>query len=224
MRLYYDPSSTTCRPISMFAADTGIDLDFVNVILFQEEHLQPWFAALNPNRAVPVLVDDGFVLTESSAILRYIADAYRSPAYPTAPKDRARVNERLDWFMTLFMHDVSYALVYPHVIPHMKMSDATMAEFTAVMQPRGFRRLDILDSWLASSTYVCGEDITLADYLGVSAATLGELIAFDYSPWPNIQRWIATMKSRPAWDETQCAFEGWKSAIRSLNQSELLPA
>ncbi|MBI1360147.1 MAG: glutathione S-transferase family protein [Alphaproteobacteria bacterium] len=224
MRLYYDPSSTTCRPVTLFAAEAGIDLDYIPVILFQQEHLQPWFAELNPNQTVPVLVDDGFVLTESSAILKYLADAAGSPAYPPAPKARARVNERMDWFATLFMHNVCYALIYPRVIPHLRMSDATLAEYTKLMQPRGFQRLGVLDAWLAETPYVCGDDITLADYLGVSAATLGELIDFDYSPWPNVQRWIAAMKARPAWSQTQCAFDGWKSAIRTASRGELQPA
>ena len=46
------------------------------------EHMKPAYAAINPNRLVPVLEDGDFRLTESSAILKYLADKIDSPAYP----------------------------------------------------------------------------------------------------------------------------------------------
>ena len=59
------------------------------------------FLALNPVGGIPVLEDDGFVLTESQAILRYLADREgRDDLYPAAPRERARVDEFLDRFTT----------------------------------------------------------------------------------------------------------------------------
>jgi len=60
--------------------------------------MQPGYAAVNPSRQVPVLDDDGFLLSESSAILKYVADKIGSPAYPKDPKKRAKINELMDWF------------------------------------------------------------------------------------------------------------------------------
>lgn len=224
IRLYSDPSSTTSRPVILFAADAGIQLDLVNVNLMAGEHQQPWFAALNPSKAVPVLQDGDFVLTESSAILRYIAEAYGDAAYPKDPRQRARVNERMDWFVTLFRHDVCYGLCYPAVLSQYRLSEAAQGEYFAFHRPRAAARFDVLDAWLAETPYVCGETITLADYLGVCAATLTELVHMDLSAWPNVQRWIAAMKKRPAWDETQCAFYGWLSAIDSTAAARRLSA
>src|SRR5262245_38254536 len=82
LRLYYDPASTTCRPIILFASETGIPLDYRLVDLFSDENRSEAYTRLNPNQAVPVLEHDGFVLTESSAILKYLADLTDSPAYP----------------------------------------------------------------------------------------------------------------------------------------------
>ena len=74
MRLYYHPASTTCRMIMLFASEEGIDLDYEIVDLFTGEHLKPDFATINPNCLVPALEDSGFRLTESSAILKYLAN------------------------------------------------------------------------------------------------------------------------------------------------------
>ena len=92
MKLYYHPGSTTCRPLMLFAAETNIPLDYQVVDLFTGEQYQPPYEAINPNHLVPVLEDDGFRLTESSAILKYLAEKTGSPAYPRDLKQRARVN------------------------------------------------------------------------------------------------------------------------------------
>ena len=89
MKLYYHPVSTTSRPIVLFAAESGIDLDYELVDLFTGAQYQPEYAAINPSRQVPVLEDGDFRLTESSAILKYLADKTGSPAYPSDLRKRA---------------------------------------------------------------------------------------------------------------------------------------
>ena len=82
MKLYYHPVSTVSRPVVLFAMDSGIDLDYQLVDLATGEHLQPAYEAVNPSKLVPVLEDGDFRLTESSAILKYLADKVDSAAYP----------------------------------------------------------------------------------------------------------------------------------------------
>ncbi|TMG87268.1 MAG: glutathione S-transferase family protein, partial [Betaproteobacteria bacterium] len=82
MKLYYHPVSTTSRPIVLFATESGIDLDYQVVDLFTGEQYKPEYSAVNPSHQVPVLEDGDFRLTESSAILKYLAEKTRSPAYP----------------------------------------------------------------------------------------------------------------------------------------------
>ena len=63
------------------------------------------------------------------------------------------------------------------------------------------------ESWIGPhNRYVCGNDITIADYLGIAHVTLGEAAHVDYSRWPNIERWIARMKQRPSWSTVNAAF------------------
>jgi glutathione S-transferase len=83
MKLYYHPASTTSRPIMLFAAESGLDLEFQIIDILTGEHLQPAYVAINPNHQVPLLQDGDFRLTESSAILKYLAEKTGSRAYPT---------------------------------------------------------------------------------------------------------------------------------------------
>ena len=92
MKLYYHPVSTVSRPVVLFAADNAIALDYQVVDLMTGEHMGAAYAKINPSQQVPVLEDGDFRLTESSAILKYLADKVHSPAYPSDLKKRARVN------------------------------------------------------------------------------------------------------------------------------------
>jgi glutathione S-transferase len=213
--LYFFPASTTSRPVAFFAADAGIALEEVPVNLLLGEHLTAAFTAINPNQAVPVLEHDGMILTECSAILKYLADLNGSPAYPADLKARAQVNRWMDWFISLFASDFNYGIVYPQILPHYAISAATDAERRAWHSARVAKRLKVLDLQLADGgPYICGDAVTLADYLGVCFITNGELVDFDFSPWPHVQRWIATMKARPAWCEVHAAFYGWRAALQ----------
>jgi glutathione S-transferase len=227
MKLYLEPTATTCRGITLFAAEHDLPLELVHVDLFNGDHATPEFAAVNPNQRVPVLEHDGFRLTESSAILKYLAELTDSPTYPKALKARARVNEAMDWFNTGLYFDLGYGAVYPQVLPaYRREHPAAQADVLQRGYARGARWLHLLDDRLAGQDgdFVCGEDISLADYLGSAYVTLAELVAFDFSPYPFVRKWLGVMRARPAWDEVNAAFYGWRSAVLSQLKPERLSA
>lgn len=219
LRLHYDPASTTCRPIILFAAENGIEMDFQLVDLFSDENRSDWYTRLNANQAVPVLEHDDFVLTESSAILKYLADLTDSPAYPKDLRQRARVNEVMDFFNTYLMRDYVYGLVYSRVLGHYRLSGPAQAQVIALHEPRAARRLKALDTWIGAKTFICGDSISIADHFGSGIVTAGELVGYDLRPWANVTRWLNTMKSLPTWDEVHAGFYGWRSAIEAQNRA-----
>jgi glutathione S-transferase len=217
MKVYLHPVSTTSRPILLFAADSGLDLEVKVVDLFSGEHLGEAYAAINPNHMVPVLEDGDFRLTESSAILKYLADKIGSPAYPKAPRMRARVNEMMDWFTTNFCRDFNYGLVYPQVFPSLRRADLTVQAATIAWGRENARRwLKILDESLIgpSKPYLCGNDVTLADYVGAPMLTAGELVGCDFAPWPNVVRWLGNMKRGRNWTKANDAFYGLVESVK----------
>ncbi|HQR48662.1 MAG TPA: glutathione S-transferase family protein [Steroidobacteraceae bacterium] len=209
MRLYYHPVSTACRPVMLLAAEDGIDLEYKLVDLFKGEQLQPEFAAINPSRLVPALDDDGFILTEGSAILKYLADKAGSTAYPKELRQRARVNELMDWFNTGLYRDLGYGLVYPQTLPHHKRPDARVqAGVLEWGREKSRHWLGILDQHLLGpkGAWLAGNAVSLADYFGAAIVTLGEVIRLDYGAWPNVTRWLCNVKARPAWSKVNEAF------------------
>lgn len=217
MKLYYDPISTTSRAVTFFLADQKIKIDDEVVSLFAEAHKTAEFKALNPNGQLPVLVDGDFVLTESSAILKYLADQAGSPAYPREAQARARINEAMDWFNTGFHMSYCVFLAYRYLLPELASLNAvTLNEIETLGQAKTQKYMDVLDShMIGDRAFVCGDEISLADYLGATHVTLGEVRNFDLSPWPNVARWIASLKARPAWNAAYAGFNGMLSAARA---------
>jgi glutathione S-transferase len=217
MKLYMHPVSMTSRPVRLFIAESGIAVDEQMVDLMAGEHYGEAFTAINPSRQVPVLEDGDLRLTESSAILKYLADKIDSPAYPKDLKQRAKVNEMMDWFNTTFYRDYAYGWIYPQLFPHHRRPTEEIHQATIAWgKERSIDRLRILnDYWLGQGkTYLCGDRITIADYFGACLLTLGEIIRCDFSAYPNIQRWLAHMKRLPSWPKVNEALYGFAEAVK----------
>jgi glutathione S-transferase len=217
MKLYMHPVSMTSRPVRLFAAENNIALDEEVVDLMTGAHMQPPYSEINPNCLVPMLVDGDLKLTESSAILKYLADKIGSPAYPKDLKARAKVNEVMDWINTNFYREWGYNLCYPQLFPHLKRRSDEAQDATLAFGKENSRRwLKLLnDYWLGpDKPYLCGDQMTIADYFGAGIVTLGEVIEVDFSPYPNVQKWLARVKTLPNWDKVNEVFNGLVQSVK----------
>ena len=207
MKLYHHPVSTTSRPIVLFAAESGIALDYEVVDLFTGAQYKPEYAAINPSCQVPVLEDGDFRLTECSAILKYLAEKNDSPAYPADLRKRARVNERMDWLNTGFYRDFSYGFVYPQIFPFMRRPDETVQAGTVAWgRDKALFWLKTLEQIIGRNRYLCGDEMTIADYMGAVMLVGGEAIGLDFAAYPNISRWLGQMKGLEHWAPVNEAF------------------
>jgi len=218
MKLYMHPVSMTSRPVRLFIAENKIPVEEVTVDLMKGEHMQPAYAAINPNSLVPMIEDGDLKLTESSAILKYLADKIGSPAYPKDLKQRAKVNEMMDWLNTNFYREWGYNLCYPQLFPHLKRrSDEAQSATIEFGQQNAKRWLKVLnDHWIGPNRqYLCGNEVTIADYFGAGIVTLGEVIRVDFSPYPNVKRWLNNMKKLPSWGKTNEVFYGLVESVKN---------
>lgn len=220
MKLYCHPVSTASRPVMQFCIDADIDCEFIPVDLMQGEHRRPPYSTMNPNCLVPMLEDGDFVLTESSAILKYLADKYGHPAYPRDLKQRARVNELMDWFNTGFYREYGYHLIYPQVFPdHKRSGDEAHRGTIDWGKAKSAAALEILDEHYlpGPGPFLTGAgEPTIADFFGTAIVTLGECIGVDLAAYPHIERWISAMKVRPSWGETNEMFEGFAASLAGM--------
>jgi glutathione S-transferase len=216
MKLYQHPASTTCRPLLMFIAEHGLTIDLQVVDLFSGEHLGDAYGAVNPSRMVPTLQDGHFVLTESSAILKYLADRFDSTAYPKDLQARARVNEMMDWVNTQLSRDLAHGTVYAQIFPHHRRpGDDVQRATVAWGQERAQRWMRVLDQDLLGPQrlFMCGPQITIADYFGAAFVHLAEVIGSDLTRYPNLHRWLGRMKALSSWTPTYAAVEAFAAGL-----------
>ena len=216
MKIYYHPVSTTSRPLMLFAQENALPIEFQVVDLMKGEHVQPSYEKINPSKLVPVLEDGEFRLTESSAILKYLAEKFNSPAYPKDLKARARVNEMMDWINTQLCRDLAYGLVYPQIFPNHKREDEKVQAATlawAKVRAKGWMK--VMDEHLVGNkTWLCGDRITIADYFAGPFVSLAEFIRSDFGPFPNLKRWYERMKGLKSWPKVHEAFYGFAGSLK----------
>jgi len=207
MKLYCDPISTTSRAVMMLIRELGLDVEFVTVDLMTGGHQAPEYVALNPNGIVPFLVDGDFQLGESAAILKYLAQKAGSDLYPAEPRAQIRVDEAVSWFSTQFHEYFCMMVCYPNMgVPHGAPPELLQA-MMAFGREHAPRWLKVLDGHiLGDRDYVTGDKASIADFLGLAFVLLGPVAAFDFSPYPNIQAWVARMQARPAYEPTYATF------------------
>jgi glutathione S-transferase len=216
MKLYMHPASTASRPVRLFIAEKKLDVQEQVVDILSGEHYKDEYTAINPSRQVPTLEDGSFRMTESSAILKYLASKNDLPEYPKDLQKRARVDEVMDWFNTQFYRDFGYGLLYPQVFPHHKRPTEEIHNGTIAWgkdKSKGW--FSVLDKhYIASHQYTCGDTITIADYFGACIVTAGELVGCTFEGLPNVQRWLGNVKKLGSWAKINEVMYGFASSLK----------
>ncbi|MEJ1160857.1 glutathione S-transferase family protein [Prosthecomicrobium sp. N25] len=154
----------------------------------------PWFARINPAKRVPVLEDDGLVVTESLAINLYLAKTYGPAIYPSDPKAEAKVLQWSFFAATELERPIGRYNYNTFVYAPEKRSAEAAAAALAEATPR----LQLLDLALGASPYLVGDAFTIAD-LNVASVLYGVWFnGFDFSSTPNVAAWLERCLERPA--------------------------
>jgi glutathione S-transferase len=216
LTLYTNPVSTAARPVMLFIAEKKLPVEYRVLDMMKGEHKGASYLAINPNGQVPALEDGDFRMTESSAILKYLAARFNAPEYPTDLKDRAKIDAAMDWFNTNFYRDFGYGLLYPQIFPHHKRpSDEAQTTHIAWGKEKTKAALAILDQHIiGSNDYVANNRISIADYFGAGILCAGELIGCTFADYPNVQRWIGNMKKLSSWDSVHEVMYGFAGSLK----------
>jgi glutathione S-transferase len=107
--------------------------------------------------------------------------------------------------------------VYPQIFPtHKRPSDAHQNGTLSWAKERVQSWMKVLDAhMLGKSAYLAGSTITIADYYGSSCVSLGEAIRVDYSPYPNVTRWLGKMKELESWNKVYEVFYGFAGSMKA---------
>jgi len=191
LRIYGSAKSRALRNLWLLG-ELDIPYDHKDYLPGCSETRTPEFLALNPNGRIPVIDDDGFVLSESMAINLYLARKHGSPLYPSDTKSEALLFQWSFWqtdridrqLVNYFMH----SRVLPEAERKREIAEASWNEAVAAF--------DVLEVALRKSQWLAGSAFSLGD-LNVGGA-LYRALFLDLSKWPHLQAWLTQCWQRSA--------------------------
>ena len=206
LQVYLDPCTVNSRKVLAGLDLIGIPYELRHVDYFSGAHKKPEFLEINPNGAVPAVVDGDLALSESNAILQYAADLGASEKYyPRDLKQRADINRWLLWEASTWFPSCYTYLVEYVVKPLLKTQpDETIIEKEAA---NWHRLAGILDARLAKSKWLAGDTVTIADIAVAAPMHLRKWQRLPLDEHANLKRWMADVERLPCWQKTQGAVE-----------------
>jgi GST-like protein len=189
---FYFNASPNPMKVALFLEEAGLPYRPVPVDTFRGAQFSSEFSELNPNGKVPVIVDNGTVVFDSSAILLYLAQKHGrfSPAASDHPG-------MLSWLMFVASGLGPFcgqAVHFRHYAPEPKAYAETRYAFEAR------RHFGILDAHLADRDWMVGADYSIID---MSVWAWGRHVDLVVGPearpkLPHLMRLVETIEARPA--------------------------
>nr|XP_040050618.1 glutathione S-transferase theta-1a [Gasterosteus aculeatus aculeatus] len=171
MELYLDLRSQPCRSVFLFARAVGIPFEFKLVDLSKGQQYTEEFGDISAVRKVPVMKDGGFVLTESTSILKYLVQKHRALVkdhwFPEDLQQRARVNEYLSWqHLNLRAHG-SKVFLLKALFPVVMGYEVAQEKMEAAVEDLNQSLRLLEEKFLQSRAFLIGEKISLADLVAI---------------------------------------------------------
>jgi len=193
LKLHYHPLSTYSRRVLIALREKGIDGELVPVDMAKGAHRAPEYLALNPYGRVPTLVEDGFVLYESTAILEYLEAAHPTPALvPADARGRALAA------MHVKLCDIQLArqtgiIIFPkRFLPRERWDEAAMAQAKKEIE----KHLAIVERQLAGRQWMVGDRYGIVEVCYTPFVEFFPLM--EIAPPPAVAAWTARMLDRPS--------------------------
>ncbi|KAG8299051.1 glutathione S-transferase 1-like [Homalodisca vitripennis] len=212
MILYYVPEGPPSLAVMMALKHFQIDYKLVEVDFPKGEHLKEEYEKMNPQKEIPTLDDNGFFLSESTAILQYLAEQYKKddPIYPNEAKKRAIVNHRLAFNVaSYYARIVDYAVGpiffdYERAPGGLKKLNYVLAQFDTILERQ-------------NTKFSAGDNLTIADFALVAATLCLEAIDFSLAEYKHITKWYNTFKQE--FPELWTIAEGGMKELNKYNSN-----
>jgi len=190
------PLSGHSHRVELFASIAGINHEVNTINLAAGEHKQAEFLALNPDGQVPTIVDDGEAISDSSAILVYLARKYANDYLPQDPVEEAQVQR----FLTLAAGEIAFGPAAARLINVFNADiDPVFAKSIAE------KALTKLERHMSGKEYLVANRPTIADIAIYSYVAHAPEGGISLAPYPNVSRLLANVE----------ALEGFKPMVSS---------
>jgi glutathione S-transferase len=222
MKLYLFPLSGRVIGIVALKHHLALDCEVVPIDLGRGDQLAPQYLALNPNKKMPTLEDDGFVLWESNAILFYMAAQYREKGlWPSDLKGQSDVLRWLAWESAHWDAESIGMVVFEKSSKAVLGLGAPDPAFIARGEQNFSRFAAVLDEALKGKSWLAGERLTIADFAVGGLIPSAERLELPVAKFPEISRWYRSLSALPAWREAlasrDAAMAAWLANRAKVN-------
>ena len=197
IKLYDSKVSPYARKARLIAAELGLPLEKIAVDFKKGQPRTPEYLALNPNGKVPMIDDDGFVLWESIAILKYLASK-KPGLLPTDVRGMAEADQWMFWWSNHAEAAIELLLYELLLKPYFGKpgNDASIiAEAHALLD----RFLPVLEQRLTGRDYVMDKlsvvDFAIAPVLEIAPG----LLKVNLDKYSAINAWLKRLQAKPYW-------------------------
>lgn len=191
MKIYGDSQSGNCYKLKLVASFLKIPYEWIELDIKNGDTKTESFLKLNPNGKIPILLfDDGRVLSESNAILNFLAEG--SELLPKDPFEKAKV---LQWqFFEQYSHE-PYIAVARFIQHYLGIPEDRRVEYES-KQVGGHKALKVMEIQLEKTPYLVGDSMTLADISLFAYTHVSQEGGFDLSQYPKIKEWIQRIQNQ----------------------------
>ncbi len=192
MKIYGDSQSGNCYKIQLVCAMLAIPHQWITVDILAGETRSAAFLRKNPNGKIPTLeLDDGRTLSESNAIINYLA-----ADSDLLPKDTFTLAKMQQWqCFEQYSHE-PYIAVARFIAKYQGMPASRQAEYKA-KQSGGYLALGVMEQQLAATPYLCGDQLTNADISLYAYTHVAHEGGFELERYPAIQAWLDRVEATP---------------------------
>ena len=200
MKIYSSPVAPSPRKVLIFIAEKGIEnIEVENLDIGKMEHKTPEYKKVAPNSKIPALVlDDGQVILETTAICRYLECLYPEPnMFGKNPMEIAQIEM---WYSR-----VSFELMLPlmhgfrHTHPHMSALENQNNEFGLAQRELAVKSLGYYEEVIKEKDFIACDRFSYADIQAVSSLQfLVRLNKIDLNDFRNLSAYVNNIAKRPS--------------------------
>ena len=192
MKIYADIQSGNCYKIKLLTSLLSIEHEWIHMDILAKETLTEDFLKKNKNGKIPLLeLDDGRFLSESNAILNYLASNTT-----LLPNDRF-INAKIQqWqFFEQYSHE-PFIAVARYIAKYLGLPDDRRADYES-KQKGGHKALQVMEAQLQKTPYLVGNELTTADISLYGYTHVAHEGGFNLLEYPAIQKWLNRIKAHP---------------------------
>lgn len=205
LKIYGADLSAPANKVRMAAHALGIEYEYIRISIKEGENRTEEYLKMHPAGKVPVIHDDEFVLFESDAIVKYLASKQRSPLYSDDLKQRAVVDQWMD-FTSIHVGGAMGRVVFNRVFAsfaRVPVDERSLKDGLKFLT----RFLPVVDRQLSKAMYLAGEQFSLADIGLLATMDPAEVAEVDLTPYGHLVKWRRELAQKDFYTRCHASYE-----------------